>query len=66
MRLFYPSSEGFLMIHIQNMCRKAILICLNSNLGWVYDAMISSKTPFEGLHVHVAPISERVPDSYTI
>ena len=52
------------MIHIQNMCRKAILMCLNSNLGWGYDAVISSKTPFEGLHV--AFISERVPDSDTI
>ena len=64
MGLFYPSSEGFLMIHIQNMCRKTILMCLNSNLGWGYDAIISSKTPFEGLHV--AFINERGPDSFTI
>ena len=38
--------------------------CLNSNLGWGYDAIISSKTPFEDLHV--ASISERGPDSDTI
>ena len=27
-RIFYPSSEGFLMMYIHNVCGKAILMCL--------------------------------------
>ena len=42
----------------------AILMCLNSNLDWGYDAIISSKTQFKGKHV--AFISERGPDSFNI
>ena len=36
-------------LHVQNMCGKAILMCLNSYLGRGYDVIISSKIPFEGL-----------------
>ena len=38
------------MISIQNVCGKAILICLILILvGVIYDGIICSKTPFEGL-----------------
>ena len=49
MGLFYPSSEGFLMIHKQNVCGKAILICLIPiSIRAIYDGIICSKTSFEG------------------
>ena len=49
MGLFYPSSEGFLMIHIQNVCGKALLICLIPiSIGVIYDGIICFKTPFDG------------------
>ena len=48
MCFFYPSSEGFLMICIQNMCGKAILVRLIPILvGVIYDGIICSKTPFK-------------------
>ena len=48
------SSEGFLMIRIQNVCGKAILKS-NSKFGRViYDVIICSKTAFKGL----APVNE--------
>ena len=47
--VFYPSSEGFLMIPIQNACGKAILMCLIPILVEViYDGIICSKTLFNG------------------
>ena len=46
MVLFYPSSEGFLMMHIQNVCGKAILRCLIPILvDVIYDGIICSKAP---------------------
>ena len=46
MGLFYPSYEGILMICIQNVCKKAILMCLIPILvGVIYDGIICSKTP---------------------
>ena len=45
-RIFYPSSEGFLMIRIQNVCEKAVLMCLIPILvGVIYDGIICSKAP---------------------
>ena len=63
MGLVYPSSEGFLMIRIQNVCGKAILMCLIPILVEVlYDGIICPKTPFKGLSTHDR--SERGADSY--
>ena len=53
MGLVYPCSDGFLMIRIQNMCGKAILMCLVPILvGFIYDSIICSKTPFKGFSTH--------------
>ena len=38
MELFYPSSEGFLMMRKQNVCGKAILMCLIPLRFCVYGA----------------------------
>ena len=49
MKLYYPSSEGCLVIRIQDVVWK------RSQFGRViYDGIIFSKTPFKGL----APINE--------
>ena len=51
-RIFYPSSEGFLMILIQNVCGKAILLCLIPILVGLFMMALSniySKTPFKDL-----------------
>ena len=49
MGFFYPSSEGFLMICIQNMCGTPIQVRLIPILvGVIYDGIICSMAPFEG------------------
>ena len=51
-RIFYPISEGFLIICRQNVCRKAILMCLIPILVevvHVYGGIICSTTLFKGL-----------------
>ena len=45
MGLFYPSSEGYLMVRIQNVCEKTIIICLIPILVGHY----LFYGPFEGL-----------------
>ena len=52
MALFNLISEGFLIIRIQNVCRKATLMCLIQILVWVvniYDGIICCMTPFKDL-----------------
>ena len=41
-RIFYPSPECFLMIRIQNVGVKAVLMCLISNLVWLYIVSLSA------------------------
>ena len=53
MGLSCPSSEEFLDDTHTKCVRKTIIICLNSNFG-IYDYIVCSKTPYEGL----APINE--------
>ena len=55
MGLFYPISEDFMVISIQNMCGNAILMCqIPILVKVIYDCNIGSKTTFKGL----APIKE--------
>ena len=51
MRLFNPSSEGFMMIRIQNVCGKAILI---PSLIWVFYTMMASSAqrPLRVVNAH--------------
>ena len=43
-RIFYPTSAGFLIVRIQNVCGKAILMCLIPTLvGAIYNDIICTK-----------------------
>ena len=53
--LLYPSSEGFLMIRIQNVSGKAVLMCLIPILVGLYLMALSALRP--PLRV-LAPINE--------
>ena len=44
-----PSSEGFLIMLIQNVRGKAILCLIPILVGVIYDGIIYSKTPFKDL-----------------
>ena len=67
MYTIYANAEGFLMIHILNVCENAILMYLIPILVrvyFIYDEIVCSKIPFKGFRTHLR--SERGPESYKI
>ena len=67
MYTIYANAEGFLMIHILNVCENAILMYLIQilvSVTYIYDGIVCSKIPFKGFRTHSR--SERGPESYKI
>ena len=67
MYTIYANAEGFLMIHILNVCENAILMYLIQilvSVNYIYDGIVCSKIPFKGFRTHSR--SERGPESYKI
>ena len=67
MYTIYANAEGFMMIHILNVCENAILMYLIPILVrvyFIYDGIVCSKIPFKGFRTHSG--SERGPESYKI